>query len=97
MDKQSFVYIITNHKEGTLYVGVTSHLVQRIWQHREGIFEGFSKQYHLKTLVWYETHEEIEHAIHREKRLKKYTRAQKLRLIQKRNPEWNDLYETITS
>ncbi|MBB5752326.1 GIY-YIG nuclease family protein [Prosthecomicrobium pneumaticum] len=91
------VYIVTNFYNGTLYVGVTSNLVQRVWQHREAIFEGFTKEHELKRLVWYETHATMEAAIAREKLLKRWRRAWKLELIEKMNPRWADLYDEIAS
>lgn len=91
------VYILTNQRNGTLYVGVTSNPIQRIWQHKEGIVEGFSKKYKLTLLVWFELHSTMESAIAREKALKEWKRAWKLRLIEKANPEWRDLYPTVLS
>ena len=90
-----FVYIITNQRYGTLYVGVTNDLVRRIYEHREGFVEGFSKRHDLGLLVWYEVHEDINAAITREKTIKKWRRDWKINLIQENNPEWNDLYATI--
>lgn len=94
--KAPAVYILASKRNGTLYIGVTSDLIQRIWQHREGVVEGFTQQYALKTLVWYEQHETMESAIKREKALKKWNRDWKLRLIEERNPDWNDLWFEIT-
>lgn len=94
--KAPAVYILASQRNGTLYIGVTSNLIQRIWQHREGIIEGFTQQYGVKTLVWYEQHESMESAIAREKALKKWNRDWKLRLIEKRNPQWLDLWPEIT-
>ncbi len=91
----SYVYIITNKRNGTLYTGVTSNLKKRIYEHKEGLAEGFSKTYHLKCLVWYEVHDDINEAILREKRIKKWERIWKLRMIEEMNPEWNDLYNTL--
>ena len=87
-----WVYIMTNRRDGTLYVGVTSDLIRRVWQHREGLVEGFTKRYGLTRLVYVERYEEIGQAIHREKILKHWPRAWKVRQIQVDNPEWNDLY-----
>jgi len=84
--------MLASQRNGTLYVGVTSNLVQRIWQHKEGMAEGFTKKYGVKLLVWYEQHETMESAITREKALKEWQRAWKMALIEKSNPEWNDLY-----
>jgi putative endonuclease len=91
----AFVYILTNKPYGTLYTGVTSDLVKRVWQHREGLAEGFSKQHGLKTLVWYERHESMLEAIAREKRIKRWHRDWKVNLIQSMNPTWIDLYEQV--
>ena len=93
--KGGWVYIMTNRPEGTLYVGVTSDLAHRAWQHREGVVDGFTKRYNLKRLVYAERHEEIECAIQREKRIKRWPRAWKVELIRKANPTWADLYETL--
>ena len=93
--KGGWVYIITNRRQGTLYVGVTSDIARRAWEHREGIVDGFSKRYGLKHLVYAERHEAIEEAIRREKRIKKWSRAWKIELIQKSNPYWQDLYNEL--
>ena len=93
--KAPAVYILTSQRNGTLYIGVTSNLIQRIWQHREGVSEGFTQQYGVKMLVWYEQHETMESAIAREKALKKWNRDWKLRLIEKCNPQWLDLWPEI--
>ena len=97
MDKASYVYILASGLNGTLYIGVTSNLIKRVWEHREGVVEGFSKQYDVKNLVWYEVHTEITEAIRREKQIKKWERRWKVELIQKSNPRWRDLYADITS
>ena len=89
------VYIMTNRPHGILYVGVTSDIDGRAWQHREGVFDGFTKRYGLKRLVYCESFSDIEEAIWREKRLKTWNRAWKVRLIQKHNPEWHDLATTL--
>jgi len=86
------VYILASRKHGTLYVGVTSDLLNRVTQHREGVHDGFTKQHSVKRLVWYELHDGIEAAIHREKRLKKYKREWKINLIEHDNPDWDDLF-----
>lgn len=95
MSKQPAVYILASKKNGTLYIGVTSDLVKRIWQHKNDMVEGFTSRYRVHHLVWYEQHESMESAIEREKRLKEWKRAWKLRLIESSNPEWKDLYPTI--
>ena len=86
------VYMLASRRHGTLYVGVTSDLVGRVSRHREEMFEGFTKRYGAKRLVWIEWHDGIEAAIHREKRLKKYKRAWKINLIERDNPQWEDLF-----
>jgi putative endonuclease len=88
----SAVYIMASRKHGTLYIGVTSDLVLRVSQHRAGTYDGFTKTYAVKRLVWFERHDGIEAAIHREKRLKKYKREWKINLIEQDNPEWDDLF-----
>lgn len=93
--KQPCVYLLANRRNGTLYVGVTSNLVQRVWQHRTGAVEGFSNKYQTHLLVWYELHETMESAIQREKRIKDWKRAWKLELIEAMNPDWMDLYDSI--
>jgi putative endonuclease len=92
---QPAVYILASSPNGTLYVGVTSNLVQRIWQHRQGGVPGFSSRYEVHRLVYYELHGDMEHAILREKRLKKWERRWKLRLVNEFNPEWRDLWEPL--
>ena len=93
--KQPAVYILASGRNGTLYTGVTSDLVRRAWQHRSGSSQGFTSRYGVKRLVHYELHADMEHAIVREKRLKKWNRVWKLRLIEERNPEWVDLWDEI--
>lgn len=95
MKEHFYVYILASQKNGTLYIGVTSDLRKRIWEHKEGTAEGFTKKYNVKNLVYYEIFDDAENAIHREKRLKKYKRDAKIKLIEKNNPNWNDLYEEI--
>ena len=90
-----YVYILASQRNGTLYVGVTSDLVGRTWEHKNDLVEGFTKKYGVHILVWYELHDDIEAAIAREKRLKKWNRAWKLRLIEKENSGWNDLYDRL--
>jgi len=97
MEKASYVYILASGLNGTLYIGLTSDLVKRIWQHREGLAEGFTKRYGIKDLVWYEVHSEITEAIRREKQIKKWDRSWKVELIQESNPGWRDLYADITT
>lgn len=93
---QPCVYIMASGRNGTLYIGVTSNLIARVWQHKNNVIEGFTKEYAVHQLVWYEPHETMESAISREKSLKKWNRIWKLRLIEQFNPEWQDLYEQLT-
>jgi putative endonuclease len=95
LNKQPAVYILASKRNGTLYVGVTSDLVKKVWEHKNNMVEGFTKQYNVQELVWYELHESMESAIVREKRLKDWKRAWKLKLIESKNPEWLDLFDTI--
>ncbi len=92
---QPCVYILASKRNGTLYIGVTSDLIKRVWEHKSDFVEGFTKQYQVHDLVWYETSENMESAIIREKQLKEWKRQWKLDLIEKTNPYWNDLYPTI--
>jgi putative endonuclease len=93
--RQPCVYLLASHYHGTLYAGVTSHLIQRVWQHRNDCFGGFTKRYRVHTLVWYEAHEDMYTAIVREKAIKRWHRAWKIRLIEAMNPQWKDLYPSI--
>ncbi len=93
--KSPCVYILASRRHGTLYVGVTSNLVQRVWQHKSGVIEGFTKRYNVHHLVWFELHETMESAITREKAIKEWKRNWKLELIEKTNSSWRDLYEDI--
>ena len=93
--KQPAVYILTNKKYGPLYVGVTSNLVGRVYQHKNNQADGFSNKYNLHTLVYYELHDQIYNAITREKHLKKWNRSWKIELIEKCNPEWLDLFDDL--
>jgi putative endonuclease len=90
-----FTYILASRKNGTLYVGVTNDIARRSWEHRESEVPGFTKRYSIKRLVYAETHDTVENAIKREKRLKKWPRAWKIALIERDNPEWFDLYRRI--
>mgnify|MGYP001567053756 CR=1 FL=1 len=92
---QPCVYMLASRYNGTLYVGVTSDLVKRVWQHKNNIVEGFTKRYGIHVLVWYELHPTMESAIQREKALKEWKRAWKLELIEKVNPQWQDLYPSL--
>lgn len=92
-----WVYIVTNRPNGTLYLGVTSDLARRIYEHRTGAYPGFTRRYGLKRLVWCEPHEMITAAIQRERNMKHWSRAWKVRLILDMNPEWRDLYEELNT
>ena len=93
--KKGYTYILTNKKNGTLYIGVTSDLVRRIWEHKNHVVDGFSKKYNLTLLVYFDVCDEIETAIEREKQLKGQNRQKKLDLINATNPTWTDLYNSI--
>ena len=95
MDRQYYVYLLTNKPYGTFYVGITNDLVRRIWEHRNDLVDGFTKEHRLHRLVWYEVHGDVVEAITREKRIKKWHRDWKVNLVQRMNPEWDDLYEGI--
>jgi len=95
--QQSYVYILASQRNGTLYVGVTSDLIKRIHEHKNNLTKGFTEKCHVHNLVYYEMHGEIENAIAREKQIKKWNRAWKLRLIEEKNPDWKDLYDEIIS
>ena len=92
---QPCVYILASECNGTLYIGVTSDVVKRVWEHQSDFVEGFTKEYQVHILVWYEVHENMESAITREKQLKEWKRQWKVELIEKVDPYWNDLYPTI--
>jgi putative endonuclease len=96
MPKTPCVYILASQRNGTLYIGVTSDLIKRIWQHRNNLVEGFTKRYGVHNLVWHEIHETLEGAIAREKNIKKWNREWKLKLIERSNPLWQDLYGQLT-
>ena len=95
IERHPCVYILARSSHGTLYTGVTSNLVQRVYQHREGTFDGFAKDYGIKRLVWFERHETIDGAILREKRIKRWLRPWKYELINAMNPTWRDLAEDL--
>ena len=95
MEKPGYVYIMASKRNGTLYIGSTSDLAGRAYQHREGLVEGFTKEYGCKLLVWYEAHELIDGARLRELQMKKWKRLWKLRVIETMNPDWADLYERL--
>ncbi|GAW42490.1 GIY-YIG nuclease superfamily protein [Brevundimonas sp. SH203] len=96
IDNQIGCYMMSNRKHGTLYIGVSAQLVARVVQHREGLIDGFTKRYGLKRLVWYEFHDTIVGAIQREKSLKRWPRDWKANLIERTNPDWDDLFDGLT-
>jgi putative endonuclease len=93
--KQYYVYILASQKNGTLYVGVTSNLTKRVYEHKHNFIDGFTKKYNVHDFVYYEHFSEVEEAILREKQIKKGNRKWKLRLIEEKNPAWSDLYNEI--
>ncbi len=95
VDKQYCVYMLASRRNGTLYTGVTGDIVGRIWNHKNDVIESFTKRHGVHLLVWYEVHNDINAAIAREKQIKKWNRAWKIRLIEKENSGWNDLYEKL--
>ena len=97
MTKNYYVYIITNKRNGTFYTGVTNNLIRRIFEHKQGLIEGFTKKYDLKILVYYEIYDDVREAIKREKIIKKWKRVIKLNAIEKLNPDWKDLYEELNN
>ena len=92
---QYYVYILASKRNGTLYIGVTGNLIKRVYEHKQNFVEGFTKKYNVHRLVYYEATDDINGAIHREKCLKKWNRAWKIRLIEEKNPIWDDLYKNI--
>ena len=90
-----YIYILASKKDGVLYIGVTNNLVRRIYEHKKGMTDGFTKKYNVKNLVYYETHSEVNEAIKREKQMKKWYRKWKIELIEKSNLEWKDLYKEL--
>ncbi|MCA9986990.1 MAG: GIY-YIG nuclease family protein [Anaerolineales bacterium] len=97
MNKEPCVYILASKKNGTLYTGVTSDLVQRVWEHKNDMAEGFTKKYHVHTLVYFEFHDTMLEAITREKQVKKWRRQWKIDLIEEANPQWRDLWDDIVT
>jgi len=94
-DKQPAVYLLASKKNGTIYIGVTSNLVKRVWEHKNGAVKGFTRKYHVNLLVWYEIHETMESALAKEKAMKNWKRDWKIKRIEEMNPDWEDLYLTI--
>jgi putative endonuclease len=95
MTKQPAVYMLVSKRNGTLYIGMTSNLQKRAWEHKNNLIEGFTKRYGVHRLVYYELHQDMMSAITREKQMKKWNRAWKVELIEQLNPEWKDLWEEI--
>ena len=93
--KAGCVYIMANRKNGAIYIGVTSDLVKRVWEHREGVVAGFTRKYGCKLLVWYEAYDDLQEARRRELQMKGWKRAWKIRLIEERNLDWDDLWPTL--
>ena len=91
-----YTYILFNQRNGTLYIGVTNHLVKRVYEHKQHIFKGFTDKYDIYKLAYYEIHDDINEAIKREKQLKAWKRSWKLELIESHNPDWKDLYDEIS-
>ena len=96
VEKQPAIYILASHRNGTLSIGVTNDPIRRAWEHKQGEVEGFTKQYKIHLLVYYELHENMRSAIEREKQMKKWDRAWKMELIEKSNPQWRDLWADLT-
>ncbi len=95
MEKLPCIYILASKRNGTLYVGVTTDLVKRVYEHKNNLVDGFTKKYHVHMLVYFEMHDDIVTAITREKQIKKWNRSWKIELIEKTNPQWRDLYDEI--
>jgi putative endonuclease len=95
MEKRFFVYMLASRPRGTLYIGVTSNLPKRVWEHREKLVRGFTRRYGVDRLVWYEPHDSAEGAITREKQMKEWQRDWKINLIEHDNPHWEDLFEGL--
>ncbi len=93
--KKYYVYILTNKKHGTLYIGITSDLIKRTWEHKQKLVSGFTQKYNIDKLVYYEEHNDVSFAIQGEKRLKKWNRSWKIKIIEEQNLEWKDLYYDI--
>lgn len=95
MEKQFFVYMMASQKNGTLYIGVTSDLKKRVWEHKNSVVEGFTEKYEAHRLVWYEAHGNAESAITKEKQMKEWKRDWKIKRVEEENPNWNDLYDRV--
>jgi len=97
MEKQAYIYFMSNRYNKVLYVGITSNLIKRIWEHKNKVVDGFTKRYNLNKLVYYEIYDDIETAINREKQIKSWPRKRKIELIHSLNPHWDDLYEKLSN
>jgi putative endonuclease len=97
VQKLYYVYMLASRRNGTLYTGVSNDLARRGWEHKQGLADGFTKKHHVYMLVWYETHTDITEAIAREKQIKGWNRAWKIKLIEEHNSGWNDLFESVNS
>lgn len=97
MEKQPAVYIMASQRNGTLYTGVTSNLIKRVWEHKHNVYHGFTQRYEVHMLVWFEFHPDMMTAIIREKRIKEWKREWKLNLIEKENKNWDDLYQSVAA
>ena len=95
MERQPCVYLLASQRNGTLYTGVTSNLLKRVWEHKNNLVESFTSKYGVHTLVWYEVHETMETAIQREKNIKNWKRVWKIKVIEEMNPQWRDLYSDL--
>ena len=97
MEKQSYIYFMSNRYNKVLYVGITSNLIKKAWEHKNKVVDGFTKRYNLNKLVYYEIYDDIETAINREKQIKSWPRKRKIELIHSLNPHWDDLYEKLSN
>ena len=95
MERQPCVYVLASKRNGTLYTGVTSNLLKRVWEHKNNVAEGFTQKHGIHSLVWYEVHDTMDTAIQREKAIKNWNRAWKIRAIEETNPQWQDLYSGL--
>ena len=95
MERQPSVYVLASKRNGTLYTGVTSNLLKRVWEHKNNVTEGFTQKHGVHSLVWYEVHDTMDTAIQREKAIKSWNRAWKIKVIEEMNPQWRDLYSDL--
>jgi len=96
MKEHFYIYMLASEERGTIYIGVTSDLIKRVWEHKNKVVEGFTKRYEVGQLVYYEVHDSAEFALTREKQMKEWKRQWKINLIEEENPHWHDLYDRIT-